>query len=132
MQDDPLNALNPQKRDDPETGAIIGAAIHVHSVLGPGFLEAVYQAALAREFSRRGIGFRREVAMPIWYEGDWLDVTYRVDFVCGDVLVELKALLGLTGVEESQILNYLHARRGGRALLLNFGAGRLEIRRYIV
>ena len=57
---------------------------------------------------------------------------YRVDFACGDILVELKALPSLSGVEESQIINYLHARRGGRGLLLNFGAGRLEIRRFVV
>jgi GxxExxY protein len=130
--DDPLNALNPLKRDDPETGAILAAALHVHITLGPGFLEAVYQSALAREFAKRGVPFAREVCLPVWYDGEWLDVTYRVDFLCGDVLVELKALPGLSGVEESQVINYLHARRGGRALLLNFGAGRLEIRRFIV
>jgi GxxExxY protein len=99
--------------------------------LGPGFLEAVYQAALAVELRRRGIDFQKEVSLPVWYEGELLDVSYRVDFVCLDVLVELKALAGLSGVEESQVLNYLKARGGGRALLLNFGAGRLEIRRYI-
>jgi GxxExxY protein len=120
------------RRDDPETGAIIRAALHVHIVLGPGFLEAVYQAALARELERRGIPFQREASLPVWYDGEWLDVHYRVDFACGDILVELKALPSLSGVEESQIINYLHARRGGRGLLLNFGAGRLEIRRFVV
>ena len=126
----PLNALN--ARDDVETGAIIGAALHVHVSLGPGFLEAVYQAALAVELRRRNIVFEREVSLPIWYDGEWLGVSYRVDFRCGDILVELKALPGITGVEESQIINYLHAKRGGRALVLNFGAGRLEIRRFVV
>ena len=54
------------------------------------------------------------------------------DFVYGEILVELKALRGLTGIEESQVINYLHAKRGGRALLLNFGTGQLEIRRFVV
>ena len=131
---DPLNALNPlNDRNDLETGAIIGAAIHVHRSLGPGFLEAVYQSALAVELRRRGIQHLREMELPIWYDGEWLsDIHYRVDFLCGSVLVELKALDGLTGIEESQVINYLHARRGGRALLLNFGCAQLEIRRFIV
>lgn len=133
-ENNPLNALNPLKRPmhDPETGAILGAAVHVHRVLGPGFLEAVYQAALAREFRKRAIDFQREVALPVWYEGERLEVSYRVDFVSGDILVELKALPGLTGIEESQVINYLHAKGGGRGLLLNFGTGRLQVRRFVV
>jgi GxxExxY protein len=115
-----------------ETGAIIAAALHVHVTLGPGFLEAVYQAALARELAKRAIRFNREVELPVWYDGEWLDVHYRVDFLCGDVLVELKALPDLSGVEEAQLINYLHAKRGGRGLLLNFGTARLQIRRFVV
>lgn len=135
LSSNPQNAQNPQNEPsepDPETGAILGAAIHVHVVLGPGFLEAVYQAALARELRKRAIPFEREVRLPVYYEGELLDVSYRVDFVAHGVLVELKALSGLTGVEEAQVINYLRASGGGRALLLNFGAGRLQIRRYRV
>lgn len=132
--DDPQNAQNPQNYPgrDQETGAIIGAALHVHIVLGPGFLEAVYQSALAAEFKKRAITFDREVALPVYYESELLDVSYRVDFISNGILVELKALADLTGVEEAQVINYLHAKGGGRGLLLNFGSGRLQIRRYIV
>ena len=125
--DDPQNTQR-----DPETGVILGAAARVHFVLGPGFLEAVYQAALAEELRRRSIPFEREVALPVVYDGTLLsDVFYRVDFVANDVLVELKAVRSLTGIEESQVLNYLQVRGGGKALLINFGAGRLEIKRYV-
>ena len=72
----PLNALNP--RDDLETGAIIAAGLHVHIVLGPGSLEAVYQSALAVELAKRSISFQREVVLPIWYEDAFLDAGYRV------------------------------------------------------
>ena len=133
-KDDPQNPQRTQNLEvrDPQTGAILGAAVHVHLTLGPGFLEAVYQAALAVELRRRGIPFQREASLPVWYEGELLEVGYRVDFVCQGVLVELKALSGLSGVEESQVLNYLKAKGGGRALLLNFGTGKLEIRRYVL
>ena len=131
QDDDPQSTQNTQR--DPETGAVLGAAARVHFVLGPGFLEAVYQAALAEELRRRTIPFQREVALPVVYDGTLLpDVFYRVDFVANGVLVELKAVRILTGIEESQILNYLQVRGSGKALLLNFGAGRLEVRRYVV
>lgn len=101
-------------------------------MLGPGFLEAVYQAAMAEELRRRKIPFEREVLLPVVYDGTLLtDVYDRVDFVANGVLVELKAVRGLSGVEESQVLNSLQVRGAGKALLLDFGAGRLEIRRYI-
>ena len=118
-------------RDD-VTGAIIGAAIHVQRQLGCGFLEAVYQSAMACEFRRRQIPFEREVPMPVWYEGERLEVNYRVDFLCSDVVVELKALDRLGPLEESQVLNYLKVKGGGRALLLNFGTPLLGIKRFVL
>lgn len=76
---------------DPRTYAIIGAAMEVHRQLGCGFLEPVYQEALALEFSKRGIPFRREVTLPIYYNGVRLNTPYRVDFICfEEVAVELK------------------------------------------
>jgi GxxExxY protein len=89
---------------DERTYAIIGAAMEVHKQLGHGFLEAVYQEALALEMTLREIPCRREVTLPIIYKGQQLNTMYRADFICFDtVIVETKALKKLSGVEESQV-----------------------------
>jgi GxxExxY protein len=117
---------------DPETGAIIGAGIAVHKLLGRGFLEPVYRAALAIEFARRQIPFEHEVHLPVSYDGIPRPCCYRVDFVCYEsVLVEVKALSALTLRERSQILNYLRASNLQRGLLLNFGTGTLQTQRLV-
>ena len=86
---------------DPRTYAIIGVAMVVHRQLGCGFLEPVYQEALAIELAARGIRLLREVELPVFYKGQKLCCAYRADFICFDaVIVELKALCK-TGVEES-------------------------------
>jgi GxxExxY protein len=109
-----------------------GAALEVHSRLGCGFLEPVYQEALAAEFTQRDIPFAREVEFPITYRDRRLNVCYRADFVCfGSVIVEVKALQRLSGTEEAQVLNYLKAAGLGVSLLLNFGAQSLEHHRYV-
>jgi len=106
--------------------------MEVHRHLGPGFLEAVYQEALAIELTERGIPYRRELDLPVHYKGHRLSCTYRADFVCYDsVIVELKALQALSGVEEAQILNYLKATYLERGLLLNFGRPSLQFKRFI-
>lgn len=116
---------------DPRTYAIIGAAMEVHRRLGCGFLEPVYQEALAVEFEHRGIPFQREVELPIVYRDRVLRTKYRVDFVCfGGVLVELKSLERLTKTETSIVLNYLNASAMELALLINFGAPSLEFHRF--
>ena len=103
--------------------------MEVHRQLGPGFLEAVYQEALAIELTERGIPYRRELDLPVHYKGHRLSCTYRVDFVCYDsVIVEIKALQALSGVEEAQILNYLKATYLERGLLLNFGRPSLQFK----
>jgi GxxExxY protein len=123
----------PDLNHDPQTYAIIGAAMEVHNELGPGFLESVYQEALAVELTLRGIPFERELPLPIHYKGHRLSTTFRVDFRCfGEVLVELKAQKALGGPDESQVLNYLHAGNQGRCLLFNFGEPSLVHRRFVL
>lgn len=122
----------PETRD-PQTHAIIGAAMEVHRQLGTGFLEAVYQEALTMEFIARSIPFSCEVELPIDYKGTRLACFYRADFVCyTSVIVELKAISALTGIERAQILNYLKATRHQRGLLLNFGSKSLQFERFIL
>lgn len=106
--------------------------MEVHRQLGHGFLEAVYQEALALEFGARGLPFKREVELPVFYKSQPLRCTYRADFICFEnVLVELKALSRLSSVEEAQVLNYLKATGYSRALLINFGASSLEHKRLV-
>src|SRR5438045_8099450 len=117
---------------DPETFAIIGAAMEVHRELGRRFLELVYQTALAVEFQERGIPFKAEVALPICYKNKLLTCAYRADFVCFEsVIVETKAISALTSADEAQLINELKATGLKRGLLLNFGASSLEHKRLV-
>jgi len=121
------------KIGDPKTHAIIGAAMEVHRQLGCGFLELVYQEALAFEFEARGLPYRREPELPVLYKGRRLNAKYKPDFVCFDtVIVEPKALSVIGRVEESQILNYMKAAGVECGLLLNFGARSLHHRRFVL
>ena len=124
-----MTQMNTDERD-PQTHAIIGAAMEVHSTLGCGFLEPVYQEALALELHERQVPSRREVELPVCYKGRRLNCAYRADFLCfEEIIVELKALAALGGIEQAQVINYLKATGLRRALLLNFGSARLEVKR---
>jgi GxxExxY protein len=113
-------------RKDPQTHAILGAAMEAHRRLGHGFLEAVYQAALAIEFVDREIEFRAEVALPLHYKGKLVTCSYRADFICFEsVLVETKAIAQLTGAD------LLRATGLSRALLINFGTPSLQYERLV-
>ena len=127
-----MNADFQKSNKDPQTYAIIGAAMEVHRQLGHGFLEAVYQEALAIELANREIPFQREIPLPIFYKGTRLHCGYRADFVCfGEIVVELKAIGELTGVDEAQTINELKATKLNRALLINFGAPSMEYKRLV-
>ena len=117
---------------DERTYKIIGAAIEVHKELGCGFLEAVYQEALEREFVTLRIPFKSQPPVEITYKGKTLNKTYQPDFICYDeVIVEIKAISSLTGVEEAQIVNYLKATGLRVGLLINFGAKSLKYKRMV-
>jgi len=117
---------------DPQTYAIIGAAMEVHRYLGHGFLEPVYQDAFAKELAARQIPYAREIELRIAYKGEFLACFYKAAFVCyEEIVVELKALAKLTTVEYAQVVNYLKATGFQRGLLINFGAPSLEYKRFI-
>jgi GxxExxY protein len=114
------------------TYAIIGAAQEVHTVLGPGFLEAVYESALAHEFNLRGISYKRQEHLKVSYKKTTVG-NYLADFVVAEaVIVELKATRGLTQIDEAQLINYLKATEYRVGLLLNFGPRSLEHKRRVV
>jgi GxxExxY protein len=113
------------------THSIIGCAMKVHSTLGNGFQEVIYQRCLAIELEKAGIQFVREVEMPIFYDNREVG-TRRADFVIeSKILVELKALIALEDVHLAQTLNYLEAYRLDIGLLINFGARSLQFKRLL-
>lgn len=116
----------------PQTYAIIGACMAVHNELGHGFLEAVYQEALAIEFAQRGIPYFRERPMTITYAGQQLATRYDADFLCYDsVILETKAVRELIPAHEAPTIHYLKATRSERGLLVNFGSPRLQYKRFV-
>ena len=115
-----------------ETYSILGAAMTVHQELGHGFLEAIYQEALEKEFQLREIPSKREVPIRIFYKNVPLNKCYIADFICFDkIIVELKAIAGLTSEHQGQIINYLKATGIRVGLLINFGKRNLEHKRII-
>ena len=113
------------------TGKIIGCALAVHSALGNGFQEVIYQRALEIEMSDIGVLFSREHEMPIYYKSQQIG-TRRVDFLIESIVsVELKALSKLEDVHLAQAINYLEAYDLEVGLLINFGSKSLEFKRLI-
>jgi GxxExxY protein len=111
--------------EDPLTRKIIGAAIEVHRVLGPGLLESIYEEALCHELELCGLEFARQVDVDVVYKGKIIK-GQRIDvLVEGEVVTELKSVSRLHEVVKAQVLSYLKATGLKRALLLNFGERRL-------
>jgi len=111
--------------------AIVGAAMEVHRILGPGFLEAVYQAALAHELALRGIRFEQLKKLPVRYK-NVLVGNYEADFVIEDkIILEIKGISRLHPKHEAQAIHYLTATGLRLAILLNFGASSLQHQRIV-
>lgn len=107
--------------------------MEVHRCLGCGFLEAVYQEALALELAARDIPYRREIEIPVSYKENLLATSYRADFVCYEnIIIEIKAIKKLGTIEEAQVINYLKAGSFPVGLLLNFGDTSLEYKRLVL
>lgn len=110
---------------------VIGCALRVHTTLGPGFVESVYQNALACEFRKSAIPFSTEVRLRVRYGGEIVG-EFVADMIVDDrLLIENKAVRALTPAHEVQVVNYLTATGIEIGLLFNFGAGRLQIRRKV-
>jgi GxxExxY protein len=110
----------PRSEVDQLAHQVIGAAIEVHRVLGPGYLESVYEEALAVELELRGIAFARQVGMAVNYKGKMVGEG-RLDFLVGrDLVVELKAVEALAPIHHAQVISYLKATGHSLGLLINF------------
>jgi GxxExxY protein len=103
------------------SGAIINAAMKVHSALGPGLLESAYEACLIYELRKGGLNVKSQLALPVLYEGVKIDVGYRIDLLVEDaVIVELKTVERILPVHQAQLLSYLKLSGKQAGLLINF------------
>jgi len=116
------------------TETIIGAAMRVHSALGPGLLESAYEACLAHELRKAGFDVRSQVELPVIYDSVRVDLGYRIDLLVNDtVIVELKCVEKIAPIHEAQILSYLKLSRKRVGLIINFHVRHLKdgIKRFI-
>ena len=118
-----------QEFEDPLTGQIIALAIDVHRELGPGFIEAIYEEAMAVALTEKEMSFRRQVAVPVMFRGRLVG-EHRLDLLVADeVVVELKAIKAIEDIHFAVIRSYLRATGCKRGLLLNFAAPTLQVKR---
>lgn len=120
---------------EPLTYAIIGAAIDVHSELGPALMESAYEKFLCFELAERGLMFQRNVALPVTYKGQHVNVGFRPDLIVSDQnIVELKCVEKLLPIHDAQILTYLRLAKKHTGLLINFHAQPLVsgIKRFVL
>jgi GxxExxY protein len=103
------------------SGAVVDAAMAVHSALGPGLLESVYEICLAHELQQRGLKVERQLPVPVLYKGVQLEIGFRIDLLVGKcIIVELKAVEEILPIHEAQVLTYLKLTSQRVGLLLNF------------
>ncbi len=115
-----------------ESYAVIGACMKVHAELGVGFLEAVYQEALEKEFRKRNILFERQKKLSVFFDGQKLSKYYIADFICFDsIILELKVSKYLSDSQYKQLHNYLKATNKRLGILINFGSQSLSYKRII-
>ena len=106
-----------------ESYAIQGAIFEVYKEMGPGFIEAVYQEYLEKEFDSKNIPYNSQVDIGLHYKNKTLIHTYKADFICFDsILIELKAVKEVTDIHRAQLLNYLNATKLKLGLLVNFSS----------
>jgi GxxExxY protein len=116
------------------THAIIGAAMKVHSALGPGLLESAYEACLIHELRKAGFKVEQQVELPVNYDGVRIDLGYRIDLVVNDcVIVELKCVEKIAPVHEAQLISYMRLSKKNVGLLINFHVRHLKdgIKRFV-
>jgi len=119
-------------KKDKRTHEIIGAAMEVHNIIGPGYLEAVYQECLEIEFEEKKFLFMAQPQLEIYYKGRKLKKFYVPDFIVfNDIVLEIKAEKALTKVDEAQIINSLKISHHKVGLLINFGEESLRFKRFI-
>jgi GxxExxY protein len=109
------------------TGAVISAAMKVHSHLGPGLLESAYEACLAHELRKQGIRVAQQVGLPVIYDGERIDLGYRIDLIVDDiVIVEIKSVEAINPVHQAQLLSYIRLSGRNVGLLINFHVAHLR------
>jgi GxxExxY protein len=116
-----MNHRDTEAQRDPLTERVIGAAIEVHRILGPGLLESAYEECLCHELSEKGLQFRRQVDLPISYKGIRLNCGYRIDLIVTECLIiEVKTVEKILPIHEAQLLTYLKLTGIQTGLITNF------------
>jgi GxxExxY protein len=109
------------------SGLVVDAAYHIHSRLGPGLLESVYEVLMLHELTKRGLRVERQVAVPLSYDGVVVDLAFRADLLVEDLLiVELKSVDALTTIHRKQLLTYLKVSGKPVGLLIHFNASLIK------
>jgi len=107
--------------------AVVDAAFKIHTTLGPGLLESIYEATLEYELRNRGLRVLRQIGLPVYYEGLKLEIGYRVDLIVGDkVIIEIKSIEALAPIHKRQLLTYLRLANMRLGLLINFNVERIK------